>query len=258
MDCLELRRSVYTYLDGEYAEEDRVAYAAHLQNCEACRRVVQFESQFRSQIRNCLKTNEVPSHLQKRICSALNAIDRRRPLHRLMWIGLPTTAAAAVVFGIVWFQNPGEETTTQQVRQAPRLAEDSIQWHRQQLPLDVVDSSPDSVRHYFSNKLPFAVRLPRFTTSHSKLMGARLSNLREHQAAYLAYQVDGQRVSVFVVDSSVVPDQGPRLKRVGHRNVYWHDAHGYNVAMFVSKGTGYAVASDLDPPKMVQLISHTE
>lgn len=246
MDCRDVDKFVHAYLDGEFMEDDRVAFAAHVESCTRCRRLVRFEEGFKQRLRGCDLSERAPTRLQARIQSALDQEPApaasgavvswwRRPV----WVALPAAAAAAVL--VVMLVSPRDPTA---------VAEQSVQWHRTQLPMDVQGQREEEVKRFFRDKVPFAVKFPRFRDPKAKLVGARLTNLREHQAVCLTYLVEGQRVSVFVVDPRALSDVGAR------RQPTWRGVRGYNVGMFVSGGTGYTVTSEMDRKNLVRLISY--
>ncbi|MBW2731058.1 MAG: zf-HC2 domain-containing protein [Deltaproteobacteria bacterium] len=244
MDCRDVDKFVHAYLDGEFVEDDRVAFAAHVESCAHCRRIVRFEQGFKQRLRDCDLRERAPTRLQARIQSALDQEPApvvvvswwRRPA----WVAVPAGMAAAAVL-VVTLVSPQDSSV---------VAEQSVRWHRSGLPMDVQGKQDDEIRRFFRDKVPFAVKLPRFHDPSAKLVGARLTNLREHQAVCLTYLVKGQRVSVFVVDPQALSDVHDQ------RNVTWRGVRGYNVGMFVSGGTGYAVTSEMDRKNLVRLISH--
>lgn len=256
IDCAEAQRFIQAYLDGEIDGEERIFIAAHLQTCETCQRIARVEQSFRDKVRLHAAPPAAPAHLRGRVLRALDEVDRpeSRAL-RLLRVAIPAAVAASLLLGVVISKRGGLPGTT------AALADQSIEWHRRNLPMDVSGPSPEPVRRFFSDKVPFAVRPPVFRQPRDQgrvqLVGARLSNLREHQAAYLVYQVRGRRVSVFIFDGSAIPPQGA-VERVGEHEVHWSRRRGYNVAMYRSGGTGYVVASDMEPRQLVRLIAHSE
>lgn len=249
MSCQEVQKFIHPYLDGEIDEREWVALAAHIENCNNCQRLVQFEQTFRQSLKKSLKLTSAPPSLSVKLKNALDEIDEAESWsHRWLWRLIPAAAAILVVVGVFL-------SKSQEFSPLSTLAEDSIAWHRRHMPMDVSGSSLEQVQQFFSDKVPFAVRPPTFSSPKAKLVGARLSNLGEHQAVFLTYHVAGNRVSVFIFDPQVMHDLRGAT-RVGKRDVYWRDVRGYNVALFTAGGTGYAVTSDMEPQRLVQLIAH--
>jgi len=248
MECREVEKFIHAYLDGEFDEGEWAAIRVHLDQCQPCQRRAQFEERFREVLKSSLQPAPAPAGLRLKVVQALQSSEREPGARRRWALRLvPAAAAAAVVGGLLVVQVGRRDQNA--------IVEQSIDWHRRHLPLDVTGSSPDVIQRYFSDKVPFAVRPPVFRGEKAQLVGARLTNLREHQAVYVAYQVNGRRVSVFIFDPDGVPVSGPQLQ-AGPRRVRWQGRQGYNTLTYTSGGTGYAVTSDMDPSGLVQLVSH--
>jgi anti-sigma factor (TIGR02949 family) len=251
MDCQEVQGLLDAYLDGDFGEQEKAAIAAHLDGCPRCSEVVRFGEVFRRRLRESQQEPAAPAGLERRIRRALAEAEPRDSwmVFGLRWL-VPAAAAVALMVGVVVSKRSGRKPDAV-------LAQQSVEWHRRQLPMDVTGSSPDTIRRFFSDKVPFAVRPPVFEQPRVRLEGGRLANLKEHTAAYLVYQVGGERVSVFIFDSNALPPSGT-IVRVGPRRVRWHRLRGYSVALYSSGGTGYAVASEMDHQRMIQLIAHSK
>jgi len=245
MNCQDVEKFIHAYLDGEFAEEERISLSAHLENCPHCSDVATFEQAFRERIRQGGEQSSAPAALKARLVAALDEQDEPSSFWSSLWVrrAVPATlmAATAVTALMIW-QHSSEQA------QVSDLAEASIVHHRRKVPFDVEGSHAERIRRYFSDKVPFVVHPLRVLGKRARLVGARLSHLRGHDAAYLVYQVDGRRVSVFVVEAGAVPPS----TGTGNRFV---GAHGYQVVMFRRGGTGYAVASDIDRQRLVRLIA---
>jgi anti-sigma factor (TIGR02949 family) len=253
MDCRDVRRFLHAYLDGEFDEQERICMAAHLESCDSCQRLARFEQIYRQKVHQHYQPERAPAWLEQRVRRALRQVEpsaRKIRFGWLKWLVPATVATALLVAGVVAYFAP--RSSVQSV-----LAAESIEWHRRNLPMDVSGPSLETVRRFFSDKVPFAVRPPVFDRVRARLVGGRLSNLKEHRAAYLIYQVGGQRVSVFIFDPAALIPGRSRGWRQTQEGIHWHNLKGYNVATYVSRGTGYAVASEMDPRRMIRLISHS-
>ncbi len=134
------------------------------------------------------------------------------------------------------------------------IVRESVSWHRRQVPIEITGPDDARVNHWFQGKVDFKVKTPRFDRRGDgdvNLLGARLSNVREKQAAYVVYEVDGSKVSVLIFDrNEKVPDSAARA---GERGFY--NAGGYNVAVVEEQGVTYSITSDLSREDHVQLVN---
>ncbi len=127
--------------------------------------------------------------------------------------------------------------------------------HQRNLPIEVTGRS-EEVRRWYADKVDFPVRMPSFGGLRPwRFAGGRLANVRERQAAYLVYDVDGNKVSVFIFDPGEMPIEARRHQTIGNREVYLDGDRGYNVALYRDHGVGYAIASDMDQGEMLKLVS---
>jgi anti-sigma factor RsiW len=135
-----------------------------------------------------------------------------------------------------------------------RIVRESLSWHRRQVPIEVTGPDSQRINHWFKGKVDFRVKAPRFDRRGLRdvnLLGARLSNVRDRQAAYVVYEVDGSKVSVLIFDRN---GERPRpVMRAAERGFY--NAGGYNVAVVEQQGVTYSITSDLPQETHVKLVN---
>jgi anti-sigma factor RsiW len=88
--------------------------------------------------------------------------------------------------------------------------------------------------------------------------GARLHPLRDSRScAALHYKMQGHRVTVYMFDPRVIQVARTRLtqRMVRENPVYVGKLRGFSVAAAEKKGVGYALASDLDEDKSLQMVA---
>lgn len=259
MSCEDLELSLDAYLDGEFEERERAEADAHVQGCESCRRRVESESRYRAALKGKLKAAFGPAGTPGRAPDALRqrlsrALDReRQPLWRrsLSPIPIATLAACAAGVAVVIAIQGGPDP----------MIEDAVRKHLRDLPLEVTAATADpaALATWFRGKIDFNASLPRFQSASVKVMGARLSNIRDRPAAYVRYELPrGHRGSLFVVD-----DPERRLGLGGHAvagavPVRMANQAGYNVAVWRQNEIVYSMVSDLDEPELVQLVSQLQ
>lgn len=268
--CAGVWRFTDTYLDGEFGEVERAEFEEHLEGCEPCRKIVREQAAWKHAVRSAAPRETASAALRLRIdnaladaartdavladaaASALAPIDdleaarEKRTLKSRVLRYSPYAAAAGVALALAVTRSPHTAVTA-----------DVIAKHQRNLPIEVSGRS-DEVRRWYSDKVDFPVRPPSFGAhglQNVALRGGRLANVRDHQAAYLMYEVDGNRVSVFIFDPGDMPLDARRHAVIGNREVYFDGEHGYNVALYRDQGVGYAIASDMDQSQMLRLVS---
>lgn len=252
--CSELVRFVDLYLDGEFVDEERLKYEAHIATCDACRRHTERQARWRERILEATPHAPAPASLRSKILAGLDEVERGQRAEgrrrTMLAMALPAAAAAAVVIGLGM-----RGTKLPAASIALPVVADVVTKHSRNLPIEVKTPKEDELRHWYADKVSFPVRPPVFKNVQASLRGGRLANVRDRDAAYLVYDVDGNKVSVFVFDPSAMPFEGAPHEHVGNRDVTMAQERGYNVALFEDDGVGYAIASDMDRASMLKLVS---
>lgn len=76
VDCVELVRQLYVYLDGELTEERREEISVHLDECGPCADAAGFEAELRAVISSRCK-DRVPDSLIDRVAATIAAEEAR-------------------------------------------------------------------------------------------------------------------------------------------------------------------------------------
>jgi anti-sigma factor (TIGR02949 family) len=71
VDCEQALAEIYTYLDGELTDEKRTLIAGHLEACNPCIEVYDFEAELRVVISTRARNEAVPETLRLRIAEKL-------------------------------------------------------------------------------------------------------------------------------------------------------------------------------------------
>ena len=243
--CAGISRFVDTYLDGEFAETDRAEFEGHLGECETCRAKVRVQAEWKQAIKAAAPREQAPAALRNRVARSI-ARESKPMLSWRAWAVRAMPAAAAVGMLATFMIS--------KVQWSP-VAADIVAKHAKMTPLEVSGGN-DQVRKWYADKVDFPVRVPQLCHQATcSLRGARLSSIADKPAAYLVYDVNGDKVSVFIFDATDMPIETRRRQVIGNREVYFDQEHGYNVALFRDRGVGYAIASDLDQDQMMKLVS---
>ena len=264
MNCALFDRHVGHLIAGELDPTSTVAMEEHELTCATCRERLVFEEDMRGWIKSAGEGPAAPAHLRAQILAQLPveafpspAAVQGTSAGFKAWHAIPFAAAALVLIGIepaigIFDSTPSQPNPTRAAA-AAGVFRDAVRLHTSALPADVEPTAPHAVPRYFQNKVRFRVRPARFETD-VRLVGARLSHLGSRRAAALYYQVQGQRLTVVVVD-----DQSPALHTgatpwtQGNNPVYYRTVRGHIVPIRQQHGLTYFFAGDLNRRQMLQL-----
>lgn len=282
--CEVFRRHVDAVVDGEVDPTTQIEFEQHLSECGPCRVHLSFARSFKRQLKEAmLDTPPPPEALNERIKKALDAEDTRRAASR--WdapIGASSTstpplglagvrlvpvkaryavpaAAAAVALAVLAAREGGnpvlEEASLEGgplVANGASYLEDVVERHWRDHPAEV-SGPPTQVASWFRGKLEFPVRPIEFANPDARLVGARISSVRDREAAAFYYDVRGRRVTVLVFEPPPPMRRAVHQSRVSGRGIYYGQARGYTVPVVEHGGLTYAIAGDLDERALLQL-----
>jgi anti-sigma factor (TIGR02949 family) len=273
-------------VDGEVDPQALVGLERHLAHCPECRAEVAFRRTLKRHLRADAGRTRAPLALRSKLTESLDLVDEERggaegsrPARSARYV-VPATAAAVALAvlaaqeggGLPGVSEPDESppagfaavplsaapvshrndpTPRDLALRADDYFSDVIRRHDRSAPPEV-RGAPMDMSRWFRGKLDFRVtpiELPR-----AELVGGRLSNVREREAATLYYEVDGRRVTVVVFEPPVP------LERLAERadvagNVYFREVRGHTVPVVERGGLGYAFVGDLDRRTLLRLAS---
>jgi anti-sigma factor RsiW len=166
----------------------------------------------------------------------------------LSWARWGTAALVAAAASASWVVlRPGHRE---------QLLEEATMRFQRRLPFEVTQASHADVEQWFGDKLSYRVPVPQLPGA--TILGARLSNVREHEAAYIAYEIPAsgnapreRRMGLFVLEDSAgeIPSIRP-WPQVTVRPV-----RGFTVASWRAGGLVYELVSDVDEPEMRRMLT---
>jgi anti-sigma factor (TIGR02949 family) len=294
VSCRIVRRHLDALVDGELDTTVQVEFDAHLSGCSICREQAMFSRAVKQAVKQELGSARAPDRLRLRVLTALESApspasaqaDRlaapllgehdlvggqRRPLR--VWMlparyAIPAAAAAVFCIAVGARTDDGEADEAAVAATAVPLFEDVVRRHSSEHPAEVA-GPPQQVVGWFRGKLEFPVRPIEFDAhDHARLIGARLSNVRDRDAAAFYYEVRGHRVTVLVFEpprfrmtreslgqpfAAAPPLPGAQRVQVRGRELYYRQVRGYTVPVVQHDGLTYAFTGDLDSQAMIQL-----
>jgi anti-sigma factor RsiW len=261
MECRDVDRLADLSLDGETDGSEQADIVGHLTVCPSCRQKHEGRSWFHGRLRAKLRESSddlvAPPALRSQIATQLRVHDR----HVLPGLRLSRTVPATLALGTIVI-------LSWSVSNAPELdPEEPVAHHSRNLPPEVRARDGEKLQQLFKRNLRYPVRVPRLAQPSDngaatvQLVGGRLSNIQNRDAAYIMYDDRGARISLFAY-----PNEGGRVsvpkdfqeRRIGNRNVMVGKHRGYNVVAWESGDVLYSLVSEVDPTELMQLASTIE
>lgn len=262
LNCDDFVPFIDAFIDGEFDGLEGAEAQAHVDHCESCRRKVEFQIQFKRDFVNALNDPndppKAPESLRTNILTMLEqeqqhklrAAKTKQPLHR---IGLMAAPAAAVLLASALILPAFTIAPAAASKHTP-ITSQTIEWHKGNLPLEVKGPDAKTVSRWFTGKVNFPVRLPKFAGKKSKIIGARLAHIQDRRAAYVLYDVDGSRLSVMMFQGKDLKVPSAKVRKVAGRDVALMNDNGYEVAVMQNHGVTYTMASELPEASFVKVM----
>jgi anti-sigma factor RsiW len=249
MTCRDLDPLIYPYLDGELEGTERDRLDAHAAECPPCRSRLSREAAFQGALRRSAQVRgraPAPEALRELLRSGIRREQRR--VQMLSWARWGSVALVAAAASTSWLVlRPGHPE---------QLLEDATVRFQRRLPFEVTQASHADVEQWFDDKLSYRVPVPRLPGT--TLVGARLYNVKEHDAAYITYVVApsaaaprDRRMGLFVLDDSA--GEIPSIR--SYPQVSVRAVRGFTVATWRAGGLVYELVSDLDEPELRQMLA---
>lgn len=282
--CEVFRRHVDTVIDGEVDPNTQIDFEQHLADCGPCRVHLAFARSFKRQLRDAVLESSpaARAELTERIKKALDVEEARqraaaggvpigataaaRPPLGLSGVRLvpmkaryavPAAAAVVALAVLASYEggNPDVELDAAGIDATltgVSYLDDVVERHAREHPAEV-SGPPMQVASWFQGKLEFSVRPIEFSRSDVRLVGARLSSVRDRDAAAFYYDVHGRRVTVVVFEGPTPMPQAVQPTHVAGRALYIGHARGRTIPVVQHHGLSYAIAGDLDSRSLLQL-----
>ena len=245
MTCDAFRSLASAYVDGELTGDDRSAFEAHVRGCEACRLRLTEEQAVVAALAGAVPLYEASSALRQRVDALLKPRPARRPwLFALAATLLVATATSLAV------RRPGPAAAPPASRFAALAADTHLRYARGQLPLEIASDRPEAISRWFGGRVPFQLQLPDYPVGPGRekpyrLEGGRLVSFRDDYAAYVAYRMGEQPISLLVTSASAATPAGGSTVTSGALTFHLESVAGLKVITWSDNGLTYALASDV-------------
>jgi len=244
MNCATSRKFIDAYMDGELEPGMMLEMEGHMAACADCSALHLLKRRMQRALREGCAM-EAPAALRQSV-RAIAASGGRR---RWTMVALPAAAAAAVLVGVLFVGSLAPSDTVDAV------VEDMVARHARALPMEIADAREDAAASWFQGNIDCPVRPLSPGLKNASFEGARVSNVRDQQAAQMTYLVDGRRVTFLVFPAADLTIRGGDVRTVNGREYLTGRRNGYNVALTREGDMIYAVSSDLSANRLVSLLA---
>jgi anti-sigma factor RsiW len=241
IDCAEARELVVDEQRGRLAPEREPALRAHVASCASCRGHAEAERVTTALLEQRLPRFAAPSALKQRLAATWPApIARPRPWKRAFYAAVAVAAALSV--------GGGTAMLAERNLRRGELAGEAVNDHLRVLegaPLAQVTGGLHEVKPWFAGKLDFAPTVVFAGDADFPLEGGAVERFLDRRAAVFVYGRRLHRISLFVVrpEGLDFPTGAPRIDNV----------RGFSVVLWQAQGQGFALASDLNVPELLDL-----
>jgi hypothetical protein len=147
------------------------------------------------------------------------------------------------------------------------MVRDVVDRHKDELPTEMNTQLPEQATSWFRDKIGFQVRSVDFNEPSVHFLGARVSQIGNHQAAKLYYSVGDSRLTLVMFKPNASLAQalssdagltrlGAHRVHVGGHDVTYQTLQGYTVPIVQQNGIVYAFAGDLDQKSLLRLVAN--
>ncbi|ABF87940.1 putative transmembrane regulator PrtR [Myxococcus xanthus DK 1622] len=257
MNCQDLERLLYPYLDGEFQPEERVDLETHLSGCADCRRRAEEEKQMQQALRRAARHSvsgmRAPASLRAGIQVGLKQEQRRVQFG--VWLRAGAMALVVVTVGGGWAAFHAEQRLS-----AART--EAVQRHSKSkaLPFEIASNTPEQVEEWFKDKVDPRITVPQIPKA--KPLGGRISILNGREVAYISYETlpdnegePSRRLGVFVLpgDNEVVIPKFQALQAVEVDS-----AQGFNVVTWRDDEIVYEMVTDMDESDIRRMLAERD
>jgi anti-sigma factor RsiW len=247
MNCKEARKFLDAYGDGELAPSLMLDVDNHIEACESCGALSVLNTRLKTELGR-LGDVKAPEHLRGKI-EAMRG-EKPKVTRLIIAAAVPLAAAASLLIVLTSPFSSGPE------EQLSKVVADVVARHAGALPMEVTGPDPVEAASWFRGKVDFPVKAPSLNLQKASFQGARLSNVRAHQAAHMTYSVDGHRVTLMIFARQSTHFSGGRVVKVDDKDVLLGEQNGFNVAVLLDGDMAYALSSDLPQERLLSLVDN--
>jgi len=261
MDCQEIKRYLYAFLDDELDVKTNLEIQSHLCRCSDCQTRFEFEKRMRLLMGEHQLREEAPAYLRDRLPRTIEESERGKgtPLRsflapRLRPVsGLILSASVIAVLAIIFlvYFNRREDMSAF----ASEAVNNHLMYFFGETPAEFESSEARDVNSWFKGKFDFVVDVPEFRGGGPKLVGGRLCSIDNKRAAYIMYKYKdkGYNLSLFAFSNADMKPSSRKVVEMGGKAFYVNEFKGHNVILWKEGNIIYSMVSDINEDELMEL-----
>jgi anti-sigma factor RsiW len=265
--CEECQKRMDAFLDEELRGPAEKDFQSHLAECESCTARVNEQRAFFQAVRASRPSESAPAALRERVRVLVERDAQAKAVGSGFWAGFGgrwmlgwlssravlATGLSVTVIAVTWMV----WSASHRSRQAEEFRELAVQAHKEQLagelPLQVKTESTTALTQWFTTKVPFSFRLPEYQGISGKppsyrLMGGRVIRARTLPAAYVAYEMHNDLISLVMTTGKDTVASGGEVVHSGGVSFHSERVNGLQVVTWTVHDLTYALVSDVTVP----------
>jgi anti-sigma factor RsiW len=252
MNCEGIRKFLDAYMDGELEAPFMLEVEHHIDSCSNCSSLLHLKQDIKKQF-SSMGSVKAPARLVEAI--ELQSSKRYNFLKKSSILLHMAAAAALFLFFVNTSKSPPVSNEPAIMNQ---VVDDVVDRHVRSLPMEVSNTTGIQAANWFQGKIDFPVKPISTRVNNAHFEGARVSNIREHQAAHMVYNIEGHRVTLMIFPAGQLKVLAPDAPTLSGKQVLTGRRNGYNVAMIKDNDMIYALSSHLPAKKLVSLLHASE
>ncbi|MFQ5712712.1 MAG: anti-sigma factor family protein [Candidatus Scalinduaceae bacterium] len=266
MNCNDIRKYFYAFIDNELDVEKNIEILAHLDMCYECSQKIEKERLLHKRVKETVCMVKAPAYLEHNI---LKSVEKKPSFFTLLKENLllksrliPLTAIATVVIIAVSFFVIQSNLKKNDIIY---LAESEYHnYMMQQLDLDIRSQDPGTIEKYLQKQTNSNIVLPEIKDDVT-LIGAALSEIEGVKVSQVYYMHDETPVSLMIIcysDSQLgysknIDFSGMKEILIDEKVVYYDDK-GYcghcQIMGWKEAENQYVMVSNLNSDKMMRIL----
>lgn len=264
MTCIETIKYLYDFMDKEIDKTQYFTMRNHLDNCDECRQRYEFEKGVRALVKAYCMNTAAPAYLRNRIIDGLNSIDRddrkhtvkevvykSRATRRLFAPRSYAIAASFLLFisgGIFYYTNYYDNDS---------IVDNAVKNHVVAVSDNLIFNEETSVvgnsNKYFSNNLntKFSYSSPSLNARQVRIVGGLPVKICGTSSPCVIFDKGGNKLSLQIIRKSSFPIKNLEKARLGLKEFYIGNRHGFNSVLWEEDGSTYCLTSDINKNEML-------